>query len=93
MRLDLFLKSSRLVPRRSLAQEFIKSGRVFVNGIEGKAGKEIKAGDEIEIRKYSSTTVVRVRDIPGKKQFSKKEAPELYETVSETLIERDDPFD
>lgn len=90
MRLDLFLKSSRLVPRRSLAQEFIKAGRVIVNGIEGKAGREIKEGDEIEIRKYSSTTVVRVGQIPDKKQFSKKEAPDLYETISETTVEHDD---
>ena len=86
----MFLKSSRLVPRRSVAQEFIKAGRVFVNGVEGKAGREVKEGDEIEIRKYSSTTVVRVRVVPDRKQFSKKEAPELYETVSETVIEPDD---
>lgn len=84
MRLDLFLKSSRLIPRRSLAQEFIKAGKVFVNGTAGKAGREVGESDEIEIRKHSSTIVVRVNEIPDKKQFSKKEAPELYELISET---------
>ncbi|MCO6511556.1 MAG: RNA-binding S4 domain-containing protein [Aridibacter famidurans] len=90
MRLDLFLKSSRLVPRRSLAQEFIKAGRISVNGTAGKAGRDVGEGDTIEIRKHSGTTVVLVRDIPDKKQFSKKEAPELYEVVSESQAPEDD---
>ncbi|QQS41072.1 MAG: RNA-binding S4 domain-containing protein [Acidobacteriota bacterium] len=90
MRLDLFLKSSRLVPRRSLAQEFIKAGRITVNGSPGKAGRDVGAGDTIEIRKHSGTTVVRVREIPDRKQFSKKEAPELYELISETPSDESD---
>lgn len=90
MRLDLFLKSSRLIARRSLAQEFIKAGRVLVNGTQGKAGRDIGEGDEIEIRKHSGTTIVRVRDVPDKKQFSKKEAPDLYEVLSETPSEGND---
>ncbi len=89
MRLDLFLKSSRLIPRRSQAQEFIKAGRVIVNGVQGKSGRDVTEGDEVEIRRYSSTTLVRVRALPEKKQFSKKEAPELYELISETVIEDD----
>lgn len=90
MRLDLFLKSSRLVPRRSLAQEFIKAGRILVNGTKGKAGRDVGEGDTIEIRKHSGTTVVRVNAIPDKKQFSKNEAPGLYDVVSETRTEKDD---
>lgn len=89
MRLDVFLKSSRLVPRRSLARDFIKSGRVIVNGTPGKPGRDIGEGDTIELRKYSATTVVRVLPIPEKKQFSKKEASELFELVSETRTETD----
>ena len=46
MRLDLFLKVSRLVPRRSLAQEFCDAGVVSVNGASAKSSKEVKAGDE-----------------------------------------------
>lgn len=90
MRLDLFLKSSRLVPRRSLAQEFIKAGRILVNGTKGKSGRDVGEGDTIEIRKHSGTTVVRVNEIPDKKQFSKKEAPELYELISETQSDESD---
>lgn len=90
--MDLFLKSSRLVPRRSLAQEFIKAGRIRVNGVKGKSGREIKTGDTVEIRKHSGTTVVKVREVPDRKQFSKKEAPELYEVISETPKEEELPF-
>ncbi|HUF03782.1 MAG TPA: RNA-binding S4 domain-containing protein [Aridibacter sp.] len=92
MRLDLFLKFSRLVPRRSLAQEFIKAGRVIVNGTQGKAGREVGEGDEIEIRKHSGTTIVRVNAIPDKKQISKNEATELYEVISEARQDLDLDF-
>lgn len=91
MRLDLFLKSSRLVPRRSFAQEFIKAGRVIVNGAEGKSGRDVREGDTIEIRRFAATTVVRVREIPDRRQFSKKEASELYDLLSETSNEEDLP--
>ena len=62
MRLDLFLKVSRLVPRRSLAQKFCEAGIVTVGGVVAKASKEIKIGDEIEIRKRDRLTKVRVTD-------------------------------
>ena len=93
MRLDLFLKSSRLAPRRSLAQDLIKAGRVRVNDAKGKPGREVKEGDLIEIRRHSGTLVVKVREIPDRKQFSKKEAPDLYEIVSEAQPEENEfPF-
>jgi ribosomal 50S subunit-recycling heat shock protein len=92
MRLDMFLKSSRLVPRRSLAQDFIKAGRIKVNGVKGKSGREVKTGDTVEIRRHSGTTVVRVRELPDRKQFSKKEVPELYEIVSEAQKEEENLF-
>ncbi len=48
MRLDLFLKTSRLVKRRTVAQEMCVAGRVLVNGNEAKPAKEVKQGDVIE---------------------------------------------
>ncbi len=84
MRLDLYLKISRLVPRRSLAQEFCDKGLISVNGTRAKSSKEIKPGDEIEIRRKSSSTSVRVLTVPDKKQLSKAEAGTIFEIVSTT---------
>lgn len=83
MRLDLFLKSSRLILRRSLAQEFSKAGLVRVNGTEAKPGREVKPGDEIEIRRHNRITKIRVTEIPASKQVSKSGAANLYEIISE----------
>lgn len=83
------MKTSRLIPRRSVAQDFIRKGKVLINGSAGKSGRDVKQGDEIEIKRYSTTTLVRVLEVPRTKQFSKKEASGLYELVSETRIEND----
>lgn len=50
MRLDKYLKVSRLVKRRTIAAEACDARRVFVNGIAAKPAKEIKIGDKIELR-------------------------------------------
>ena len=89
MRLDLFLKLSRLVPRRSVAQKFCEAGIVRVGGVVAKASKEIKTGDEIEIRKRDRVTKVRVTDVPETKNVSKASAIELYQLIEETKIEDD----
>jgi ribosomal 50S subunit-recycling heat shock protein len=49
MRLDLFLKWSRVILRRTLAKEVCDAGRVTVNGNESRAGREIRVGDTVEI--------------------------------------------
>ena len=89
MRLDQFLKISRLVPRRSLAQEFCDAGLISVNGVAAKQSKEIKEGDRIEIRRRNRVTDVVVRNVPATKQVSKASAGELYQVVEEKLIEDD----
>lgn len=83
MRLDLFLKTSRLVSRRSVAQDFCDKGLVSVNGATAKSAKEIRPGDEIEIRRRDRTTVIRVLAVPAGKQVSKTDASALWETVRE----------
>lgn len=93
MRLDLFLKSSRLIPRRSLAKEFTKAGLVKVNGAEAKSGREVKVGDEIEIKRHNRITKVKVAEVPSKKQVSKKDATNLYEIISEEILEDEMPFE
>lgn len=89
MRLDLFLKTSRIVLRRSLAQEFCDAGRVKVNGATAKSSKEIKSGDEIEIKRGNRLIKIKVLEVPAKKQVSKQEAPTLYEIISEENLEND----
>lgn len=89
MRLDLFLKASRLIVRRSLAQEFCDAGMVKVNGKTAKSSKEVQQNDEIEITRPNRQIKVKVLEIPEKKQLSKSEAPELYQIISENITEDD----
>ncbi len=89
MRLDLFLKSSRLCPRRSVAQKFCDASLVKVNGITAKSSKEIKSGDEIEIKRGNRLTTLRVAKIPDKKQISRAESPDLFEIISEEILEEE----
>ena len=85
MRLDLFLKVSRLIPRRSLAQEFCEAGLISVNGAAAKSSKEINTGDEIAINRRSRSTTVRVLIVPDKKQVAKTEAVSLVEIIADEL--------
>ncbi|MEO8042498.1 MAG: S4 domain-containing protein [Acidobacteriota bacterium] len=89
MRLDLFLKTSRLIPRRSLAQEFCDKGLVTVNEAEAKSSKEIKAGDVIEIRRRDRVTRIQVLQLPATKQVSKNSAADLYRLLEEKVLESD----
>jgi len=90
MRLDLFLKLSRLIPKRSLAQDFCDAGKIKVNGTVAKSSRDIKSEDEIEITRSQRITLVRVLFVPTQKQVSKADAPSLYEVVSEVIID-DEP--
>ena len=90
MRLDLFLKVSRLIARRSLAQEFCDSGLIWVNGLAAKSSKEIKIGDEIEIRRRNRITKFRVLSVPAKKQISRSETDELYVVLSDEAVSADE---
>ena len=92
MRLDNYLKSSRLILRRTLAQQFCEAGLVKVNGAVARSSKEVKAGDEIEITRRDSILTVRITEIPQTKQVAKTSAAELYETVSSVPVERESYF-
>ncbi len=83
MRLDLYLKVSRLILRRSLAQQFCDANKVSVNNLKAKSSREIKVGDEIEIKKGNRRTRVKVLQVPDKKQVAKHEAANLYEVLLE----------
>ena len=85
MRLDLFLKASRLSPRRSVAQKLCDAGLVLLNGSAAKAAHVVKAGDKITIRKRDKESVVRVISVPSGRQIARKDAAALYELISETF--------
>ncbi len=87
MRLDLFLKSSRLCARRSVAQKFCDANLVKVNGSSAKSSKEIKPSDEIEVKRGNRLITVRVAKVPAQKQISRAESASLYEILSEEILE------
>ncbi len=89
MRLDLFLKTSRLIARRSLAQQFCDAGLIKINNLTAKSSRDVKAGDEIEIKKSNRLTRFKVLGVPDKKQISKTDAANFYQIVSEEILEQD----
>lgn len=76
MRLDKFLKVSRLIKRRTLANEACDAGRVLVNDRPAKASAQVKAGDVLEIQFGSKS--VRVEVLNVQETVKKEEAQELY---------------
>jgi len=76
MRLDKYLKVSRLIKRRTVANEACDNGKVLVNGAPARASREVKAGDVIEIQFGAKTTRVEVLTV--NEHASKTEAPAMY---------------
>jgi ribosomal 50S subunit-recycling heat shock protein len=76
MRLDKYLKVSRLIKRRTVANEACDAGRVTINGKPAKASANVKAGDVIEIGFGSKSVKVEVLDVT--ETTKKEEAKELY---------------
>ncbi len=80
MRLDKYLKVSRLIKRRTVANEACDASRVMVNGKPAKASTNVKVGDEIEILFGQKSVKVRVLDIV--ETTKKDEAKDLFEYIS-----------
>ena len=87
MRLDLFLKASRLSGRRTLAQKLCDAGRVSINGSAAKSSHAVKVGDEISIRRHNQLTTVRVLAVPTTRQTSRQAACSLYEILREESLD------
>ena len=79
MRLDKFLKVSRLIKRITLANEACESRRVLVNGKTAKASVKVKPGDVIEIQFGTRTVKVEVLDL--QETTKKEEAKELFRYI------------
>ena len=80
MRLDKYLKVSRIIKRRTVANEACDAAHVTVNGRPAKASYDVKEGDVLEIT--FGQRVLKVRVISVKEFTSKAEASELYEVIN-----------
>lgn len=85
MRIDKYLKTSRLIKRREIAKEACEGGRVSVNGKIAKPGTEVKIGDQIEIRLGSRAVTVEVMEL--KDHVTKESATFMYKQLSSVRIE------
>jgi len=87
MRLDLFLKASRLCPRRTVAQELCEAGAVSLNGGQAKPARPVRVGDEITLRRRNRLLTVRVLALPAARQTSRSESSTLYEITGDTPLD------
>lgn len=71
MRLDKFLNATNILKRRSIAQDMIESGVVFLNGTLAKSSKDVKVGDTITLKLLESTKNYEVLQIPTTKTIKK----------------------
>lgn len=85
--MDIFLKVSRLCPRRTLAQELCDAGFVLLNGRPAKSAHAVKVGDELSIRRRDREIVARVLQAPANRNVSRRDADQVVEIVSERVIE------
>lgn len=89
MRIDLFLKASRLCLRRAQAQELCDAGAVQINGTPAKSSRAVREGDHVTIRRRQRATTVRVLKIPTTKQVARDLASTLYEVLSDRRLDED----
>lgn len=82
MRLDKYLKVSRLIKRRTVANEACDSARISVNGKPSKASYDVKIGDAITVSFGQKNVTVKVLDI--RETTKKSESAGMYEVISET---------
>lgn len=88
MRLDKYLKVSRIIKRRPVAKEVADKGRVKVNGVLAKSSTDLKLNDQVEIRFGNKLLTVKVLEM--KDSTKKEDAIKMYEIINETRIETDD---
>lgn len=79
MRIDKYLKNSRIIKRRTIAKEACERGRVTINDKEAKAGDEVKIGDEVSIRFGSEDMKIEILDV--KENVRKEDAEKLYKRI------------
>jgi ribosomal 50S subunit-recycling heat shock protein len=89
VRLDLFLKTSRLVKRRAVAQEMCGAGRVLVNGLEAKPAKDIGTGDRLRLSYTTRVIDIEVLTVPVSSKNVKVPPEEMYRVISDAKIQQE----
>jgi len=89
MRLDKFLKVSRLIKRRTLAKEIAEQGRISINGKTAKASTKVKVGDELAIRFGQKIVTSRIEEI--KENARKEEASKMFTILKEEKLDKIEP--
>jgi len=90
MRIDKFLKVSRIIKRRTVAKDACEGGRVKVNGNSAKPGRSISVGDRIEIAFGNRTLEVEVKEIAS--HMPADEADTMYEVIREEYEDDEDDW-
>ena len=85
MRLDKFLKISRIIKRRTVAKEVADNGRIQVNGKLAKSSTDVKVGDELRIQFGNKVLEVAVEELH--ESTKKDDAAKMYRIISETRLE------
>lgn len=86
MRIDKFLKVSRLIKRREIAKALCDDGDILINGKRAKPSAEVDAGDEVALTLGRHKIVIKV--LEARKFANKEQADLMYEVVSDILQER-----
>ncbi|KGR77563.1 RNA-binding S4 domain-containing protein [Ureibacillus sinduriensis] len=89
MRIDKFLKVSRLIKRRTLAKEVADQGRITINGKVAKAGSAVKIGDELAIRFGQKVVTARVEDL--RENVRKEDAMNMFTILKEEKLDKIEP--
>jgi ribosomal 50S subunit-recycling heat shock protein len=84
LRIDKFLKVSRLIKRRTMAKEVAEQGRITINGNQAKAGSVVAEGDELAIRFGQKIVTVKVKML--KEAVKKDEAEMMYKVIKEEKL-------
>ena len=86
MRLDKFLKVSRLIKRRTVAKEVADQGRITINGNVAKSSSSVAVGDELTIRFGNRLMTVEVNEL--QESTKKEDAQNMYKIISEERLEQ-----
>ncbi|WP_207942031.1 S4 RNA-binding protein [Enterococcus sp. DIV2402] len=85
MRLDKFLKISRIIKRRSVAKEVADKGRIQINGTLAKSSSSVKVGDTLKIQFGNRILEVKVNELH--ESTKKEDAAKMYEILSEKRVD------